>query len=101
MTRSIVLRAPPAVTSRVPFVVTVDVRPVIPGQRISVLLEEKRGEGPATPAVQAEIAATSGDTAFGSFPIALRERGTVLLLATAEDESGGHFHPDGAVVEVI
>lgn len=95
------LRAPAVVTSRVPFVVTVDVQPLSPGRPISVSVEEKWGAGPASTLGRIEVAAIEGDTAFASFQLALRERGTVLLLATAYDDAGSHFHPDGAVVEVL
>ena len=101
MTPSIVLRAPAVVTSRVPFVVTVDVQPVATRRPISVAVEEKRGAGPASTLGRLEVTALEGDTAFASFQLALRERGTVLLLATAHDHTGSHFHPDGVVVEVL
>lgn len=91
-----------AVTSGLHFVVTVDVQSVTPGRRVSVALEEKRGEGPArllqtteTPPIE------GGRTAFISFQLALQQRGTVLLFATAQDDAGVHYHPDGTVVEVL
>lgn len=101
MTQSIVLRAPPAVTSRVPFVVTVDVRPVSPGRRVTVSLTQKRGEDAATPLDSIELTHARGDTVFASFQVTLRERGSALLLATAHDDAGGRFQPDCVAIEVL
>jgi len=100
VTTSVVLRAPAAVTSRVPFVITADVKPVTPGSRVSVALWDRRREG-LQGALQSVDVVADGDTAFASFQLALSERGTVLLLATAHDDAGVHFQPDGVIVEVL
>jgi hypothetical protein len=100
VTAAIVLRAPAVVTSRVPFVVTADVTPVPHGSRITVELWDRARES-SPGALQSVEVVAQGDTAFASFKLALHERGSVLLLATAHDGAGAHAKPDGAVVEVL
>jgi hypothetical protein len=101
VTSSTVLRAPRAVTSRVPFVVTVDVEPVSPGRRVVVSVEQTRGDEPKSLLASTEISHAVGQTVYASFQITLRERGPVLLVATAHDDGGAEFPPDSAVIDVL
>jgi hypothetical protein len=95
------LFAPAAVTSRVPFVVSIEVRGVVSGRTITVTLEHKASEGPARPLKAAPVPATGSNVVFASFQVSLHDRGTVVLMATAVDDAGAAFHPDCAVIEVV
>jgi hypothetical protein len=101
MAKEIEILAPVAVTHRIPFVVSVELRDVTPGRRITVTLERKSAEGRVHGSQSAELSMIDGDIAFTSFQVSLPERGSALLLATARDDSGGHFHPNGVVIEVL
>lgn len=101
MASGIELVAPAAVTCRVPFIVSVEVRGVTPGRRITVVIEQKPGDGPARALKPPASVVAESDSAFVSFQLALNDRGTALLLATASDDTGASFHPDVVVVEVV
>jgi hypothetical protein len=100
VTAVVVLEAPAAVTCRVPFVVTADVTPVPHASRVTVTLWDRARDG-SPGALQSVEVVAQGDTAFASFQLALPERGSVLLLATAHDGAGAPARPDGVVVEVL
>lgn len=101
VTSNIKVVAPAAVTGRVSFVVSVELRNVVPGRRITVTLEQKGADGRMRALGSPLVVVAEGDGAFVSFQVSLHERGTALLLATARDDAGATIHPDGAVVEVV
>ncbi len=91
---------PATVSSGQIFVITVKVRCALPGQSVTMVVEQMRGSMPFWPPQSKTDTVNEEGEACVSFSWALVGHGSAVLVATAYDRYGTYFTPDGAAIEV-